>query len=564
VRLALLGILLALAAAVVALVLPSRASLGGGIALALFLAMLLRGMVSVRSSLLETTTWRSVDPAEARVALSFDDGPDPEGTPRVLEALREHGVRATFFLLGSRVRQCPLLVRRIVEEGHEVGCHADSHSWLTPMFGPARMRREIEDGLAAIREAAGVTPRLYRPPFLVRSPAHAGVARDLGLVLIGMARRGRDQGEGVDPAALARRVVERTRAGEVIALHDGGVPGRGPGRRPTAEALPAILDGLRGRGLEAVPVSILLGERTYLETEDRGWTGRSRGGRLGQSFFDLLVRAGAVRIASILVVPVAAWFTVFSPQGRRGSVALRRRLLGRASWPVEAWWCFRHFQVFGRTLLGRLEMVRSGGQPPPADYEEFEGVRSVVEGEEGFLFVSAHFGDWALVGRRMAARGRELVVVAARGTGLGPHQVGRDSVRRPFAVIDAEGSPEVLATEVAAALRRGAAVAMLADRMLGSEGIDLPFLGGTARFPTGPWMVAMITGAPVVIVFGLPGPGRRVRVLLRGPIRVPRPAGAGRAEAIASAASRFVAILEEEVRREPFAWSNFHPFWRPE
>jgi peptidoglycan/xylan/chitin deacetylase (PgdA/CDA1 family)/predicted LPLAT superfamily acyltransferase len=562
-KLALLALLLAVTASVTAFLAdPAVAWLVSAAALVLLMALLARGMVSVRSSLLEATAWRSPDPADPRVGLSFDDGPDPEGTPRILDALRGTDVRATFFLVGSRVREHPALVARIVAEGHEVGCHADSHASSTPFFGPARMTREIEDCLAAIAAAAGVTPRLYRPPFLLRSPAHAGVVEKRGLVLVGMARRGHDQGEDVDADALARRVVASASPGEIVALHDGGVPGRESTRRPAADALPRILDGFHERGIALVPVSALLGERPYVESPDRGWTGRSGGGRFGGAIFAGLVRVGALRVATPLAALVAAWFTLVRGKARGASIEFRRRLHGPASPVAEWWWAFRHFHTYGRTLLGRQSMLHGGSGPPEARYDGFENVQSVVESDGGFILMSAHFGDWALAGHRLSVRDRELVVVAARGTGLGPHQVRRGAPHLRFSVIDAEGSPEVLASEVAAALRRGAAVAMHADRTMGADGIDLPFLGAPARFPTGPWMVALITGAPVVVVFGLPDFRGGVRLLLRGPLRVVRGPGMDRREAVRVAAERYVGFLETEVRREPLAWGNFHSFWR--
>src|SRR6185436_1081503 len=136
------------------------------------------------------------------------------------------GVKATFFLIGENVRRHPEIARRIVDAGHEVACHADSHSPSTPWFRPARMERELRACLESIRAAAGVTPRLYRPPYGFRSPAHAGVAARNDLRVIGMARRGLDKKAGVTAAAVTERTVRSARGGEVIALHDGDEPGR--------------------------------------------------------------------------------------------------------------------------------------------------------------------------------------------------------------------------------------------------------------------------------------------------------------------------------------------------
>src|SRR6185295_4522747 len=125
-----------------------------------FLALFVRGMFSVRSSILERTHWRSDDAGEKRVGLSFDDGPHPQWTPAVLDTLKARGIHATFFVIGENARRHPELVRRIHEEGHEIGCHGDSHAWTTPFFPPWKLDGEIERCRESIRAAAGVTPRL--------------------------------------------------------------------------------------------------------------------------------------------------------------------------------------------------------------------------------------------------------------------------------------------------------------------------------------------------------------------------------------------------------------------
>jgi peptidoglycan/xylan/chitin deacetylase (PgdA/CDA1 family)/predicted LPLAT superfamily acyltransferase len=531
--------------------------------LAAFIGLLVRGIASVRSSLVEPTAWRAADPQDRRVALSFDDGPHPVWTPRVLDALRARGVRATFFVVGANVRRFPGLVRRIAAEGHDVGCHTDSHSPRTGFLGRDRMRREITACLDAVRAETGLTPRLYRPPYGVRSPAHTGLAAALDLVVVGMARRGHDKDRGATPAAVTERTLGAVRPGEIVALHDGDERGREDAPCPAADALPAVLDGLAARGLAAAPVSAILSERPYRESPRRSWTGRTHGGRSGNWIFAQLVRFGGAGAGLVLLVFVSAWFVLAKGDARRASVGLRRRLFGRAALPTEAWWAYRHFFVYGRTLVWRLAATRGGAPAPEVEFVGYESIRTCVETPGPILLVSAHLGDWSGASRRLhAENGRSVSIVAYRGVGLGPHQVQGRASGADYRLIDVESGSADVALAIASALAAGGAVAMHADRTMDDDrGVRVPFLGGEATFPTGVWKLAMVTGAPAVVYFAIPLSPHRVLVRTYAPIRVPRVPREGRDAAVREAAATFAACLEDAVRRDPLHWGNFHDLW---
>jgi peptidoglycan-N-acetylglucosamine deacetylase len=199
------------------------------------------------------SVWRG--PRERRaVSLTFDDGPDPEWTPRVLDVLAREGVRAAFFLIGQRARRAPEEARRIADAGHDLGNHTWSHPSLW-RCGPAHTEREIGDGHAAIADAAGAPPRFFRPPWGKTNLAMFGVARELGTPCVFWTV----QPEGrrpVVPAEQARRGLARARGGAIYDLHDAdGVPGAG---RRLAEYLPALIAGLRAQGYALVPLRELL------------------------------------------------------------------------------------------------------------------------------------------------------------------------------------------------------------------------------------------------------------------------------------------------------------------
>ena len=197
--------------------------------------------------------WRG--PRERRaVALTFDDGPDPDWTPRVLDVLAREGVRAAFFLIGQRARRAPEIARRIAAAGHDLGNHTWSHRSLW-RCGPAHTEREIQDGHTAIADAAGEPPRFFRPPWGKTNLAMFGVARQLDTPCVFWTV----QPEGrrpVDPAEQARRGIARARAGAIYDLHDAdGVPGAGA---RLVEYLPTLVAGLRAQGYALVPLRELL------------------------------------------------------------------------------------------------------------------------------------------------------------------------------------------------------------------------------------------------------------------------------------------------------------------
>jgi len=223
---------------------------------ALFLALFADGVMRPGSSMLYPTVRRG--PRDGRrVALSFDDGPDPEVTPAVLDALAAHGARATFFAIGQAVDAHPQVARRMVAEGHELANHSWSHSRWGSFSLPRRQLAEIERGERAIAAIAGngVSP-LYRAPFGVKSPPFVEAARAKRLTVVAWSLHSRDT-FFPDPARVAARVLRRIRPGDIVVLHDGhDVPGRH--RIECAHAVPLILAGLRERGLECVTVSELL------------------------------------------------------------------------------------------------------------------------------------------------------------------------------------------------------------------------------------------------------------------------------------------------------------------
>ena len=210
-------------------------------------------MVVPGLDLLSRAITRVDGPSGDYVVLTFDDGPVEPFTRRVLDVLDAHDAKATFFCIGHNVRAHPELAREITARGHDVANHSDTHV-LLPLSSSATVRREIAETAATLAEHAGATTGWLRCPKGYKSRRVQRIARELGHELVGFSYPVYDV-QNPPPEELAARVLSRAAAGDILLLHDGHNP-RKPGRRDSVvEALPAILKGLRDRGLEPISLS---------------------------------------------------------------------------------------------------------------------------------------------------------------------------------------------------------------------------------------------------------------------------------------------------------------------
>jgi peptidoglycan/xylan/chitin deacetylase (PgdA/CDA1 family) len=182
------------------------------------------------------------------VALTFDDGPHPQGTPAVLEALREAGAPATFFLAGEQVERRPALVAEIVAAGHRVELHCHRHRNQLRL-APRDLLDDAERARLAIEEAAGQEVRDYRPPYGIFSGVGLRAIRRRGWRPVLWSRWGKDWRRRATPESIAARATADVRGGDVLLLHDADYYSAPGSWIRTAGALPSILETLEERGL---------------------------------------------------------------------------------------------------------------------------------------------------------------------------------------------------------------------------------------------------------------------------------------------------------------------------
>jgi peptidoglycan-N-acetylglucosamine deacetylase len=193
----------------------------------------------------------------ASIAITIDDGPDPEITPRVLSQLAAHRVQATFFCVGERVERHPDLAREIVSRGHTVENHSQRHRHDFSLLGPRGMHAEISRAQDAIARVTGTPPQFFRAPAGLRNPFLDPVLTRLQLRLVSWTRRGFDT-VNTNADDVYRRLAHRLRAGDILLLHDGNAASSRGGGPVILEVLPRLLDTLASMQLRPVTLRCAL------------------------------------------------------------------------------------------------------------------------------------------------------------------------------------------------------------------------------------------------------------------------------------------------------------------
>jgi peptidoglycan-N-acetylglucosamine deacetylase len=321
------------------------------------------------------------------MALTFDDGPSDDVTPRILDALAERRARATFFVLGRQVEAHPEVAARILSEGHELASHGYDHSILT-FTGTAGVREQLrrtEEALARID--ADPPPRLFRAPHGFRNPFVSRAAQRAGYRIVGWTKGVWDTAApGVE--TIVRRSVEGFRPGAVLLLHDADGSGAGGDRSQTAEAVPPIVDAAAEQGYELVTVS------------------------------ELAARAPSRRMSRIRLAVAAAVVVVLV------ELARRKLNLGVINTVDIGWWwvlaavAANFLSIMFKAVVWRAT-IDAVPEIPPVGYADVIPALFV-----GFLLntvLFARLGEIARIGvlrRRLRQRGVDVKIATVAGTAV--------------------------------------------------------------------------------------------------------------------------------------------------
>jgi len=290
------------------------------------------------------------------------------------------------------------------------------------------------------------------------------------------------------------------------------------------------------------------------------WTGKARGGRFGNWWFLMLIRRVGLWPAYVWLVPVAAYFTLASPTAYRSSVGFLKRLLGPQpfwKWPFLV---YRHFFSQGITLLDRIAVIM-GKTKIHCDLDgEPEVLRAMAE-ERGVILLAAHVGAWEMGAHMVARHGRPVNLVVLERDEQRIRQMFDEALQaRRFHILTATDDP-LRSVLIMAALRRGEFVALHGDRVFGGAATVIPFLGSPAPFPVGPYLLAAISGAPIVHVFVVREKLGRYRFLSFPAQHVNRVRGADQETILQDCVRAYADHLTSVLKQYPFQWYNFYPFW---
>jgi peptidoglycan/xylan/chitin deacetylase (PgdA/CDA1 family) len=192
------------------------------------------------------------------IVLSFDDGPDPDVTPHVLDILDRHGATASFFVIGERAIRHPELVRETLARGHSIENHTYHHPWSFAAWTPGAMMRELTSAQSAIIKACGEAPIFFRAPAGLRNPLLDPVLAQLDLSLVSWSKRAYDGVQRCPEKALSR-LTNKMAPGQILVMHDGNAAQSIAGIPLVMEILPRLLKAIGANGLRAVSLRQALG-----------------------------------------------------------------------------------------------------------------------------------------------------------------------------------------------------------------------------------------------------------------------------------------------------------------
>lgn len=220
----------------------------------LFLSSVIYGSAIIESQFFLETICQ-VKTKKKQIALSFDDGPNSNFTPLILETLRKYGVKATFFVIGKHIADNQKIVRQIDKEGHLIGNHSFSHSIYLPFKSSKALMKEIEETNALVFDLIGKKLRYFRPPFGVTSPPIANAVNNLGMRGIGWSIRSLDTTSN-SAEKITERVIRRIDSGKIILLHDTF--------QKTNTILVNILEYCKREEIEVVSMDHLINKEAYV------------------------------------------------------------------------------------------------------------------------------------------------------------------------------------------------------------------------------------------------------------------------------------------------------------
>ncbi len=292
----------------------------------------------------------------------------------------------------------------------------------------------------------------------------------------------------------------------------------------------------------------------------RQWTGRSRGGVFGHWFFFRVTRLFGISAAYWVLYPVTLYFLFAAPAARNASIQFLERVLGPARLLPRLARSYRHLLSFARTMVDRALFVTRGKEVFHYEENGIDHIRSAAAAGRGAILLTAHLGNWEVAAGLLGEAGKKLAIVAYRGD---YENVTRymDKAQGPRPRVIEVGADMLASLEMLQALRDGTVLALQGDRPMDSHVVRVSFLGREAAFPVGPFMLAAVSGAPLIATFSLQVAPATYRFFARPPLQLSFRRGLSREEQLRAWVEQYVLQLENLAREYPFQWFNFYDYW---
>lgn len=293
------------------------------------------------------------------------------------------------------------------------------------------------------------------------------------------------------------------------------------------------------------------------------WEGKRRGGKLGNRFFVALTTSGFGRACTpFFLFWTVLYFLIADEKGRRVSFDLARRV-GRGATALQRLrFAFGHFYVYGAMLIERMALLAGGEGLFQIEKFGEEGIRAAVEAGRGVVLLTSHLGNWEAMAQCLSCIDAPVTLVMYDGVQPRVKQALEElSARQSFDVLYTDGGP-TSAAGILAALSAGRIVGMMADRTLAGRGVELPFLGGRAEFPVGPYSIAAASGAPAFQVFAMRSKPYTYEFHAFPFGRLVYENRRKKGADFERWGLCFAARLEEFTRAWPEQWGNFYEFWK--
>lgn len=321
---------------------------------------------------------------------------------------------------------------------------------------------------------------------------------------------------------------------------------------------PALAAALVTGGLASLGVL----ERLLLPRRPKAkqWSGRSRGGVFGYWFFFQVTRRFGLSLAYWVLYPVTFYFLCASRTARNASLQFLERAIGPAPWPVRLVRTYRHILAFARTMVDRALFATRGKAMFRIEENGLNHIRSAAANGRGAILLTAHLGNWEVASALLGEVAPKLAIVAYRGD---HEKITRymDRAQGPRPRLIEVGSESLSSLEMLRSLREGSLLAVQGDRPMDRHVVRVPFLGREAPFPVGPFLLAAVSGAPMIATFSLQTAPASYRFIADPPRQLSFRKDQERDAQLRTWVEEYVGRLEALVRQHPYQWFNFYEFW---